>query len=130
MQFLYSDSVDGLVEHIILIDSGSYFGGNCSCLITSPLQVCRLHQTGGQKIAAIPNSYEVLSFEPEALAYDVAEAIDTADLHVPEISRRLLERWGTDISWDDLKKALKKNKIEFQLAIQILSICGVRQVQL
>ena len=51
-------------------------------------------------------------------------------LNMLEISVHLSEEFGLSVAPYDLKRVFWNNKIDFQLAPQILSVCGVHQLQL
>lgn len=68
--------------------------------------------------------------DPKQLVFTLSWAVKNSGLKLADITKQLDERYGVQITVSGLSHVLNRGTIRLQRALQILAICGVRDIQI
>jgi len=67
---------------------------------------------------------------PEELAFALSKAVKQSGLSLADICQGLREDYGVELTVSGLSHVINRGTIRLQRALQILAICGVREVEI
>ena len=75
----------------------------------------------------------MLQFNPndsEEIAFTLHKAVKKSGLTLAQIAERLEQEYGESLSISALSHSIWRGTIRFQRALQILAVCGVKEVEI
>ena len=68
--------------------------------------------------------------DSKQISHAVHRVVPDSNFTPEEISQRLFKDYGVTLSPSDISKAVWRGSVQLQRALQILTVCGVREIEL
>ena len=68
--------------------------------------------------------------DPEEIAFTLNKAVEKSGLTLAQIAERLEQDYGMKLTISAISHATWRGGIRFQRALQILAVCGVREIEI
>jgi len=68
--------------------------------------------------------------DSKQISHAVHRAVRDSNLTLEEISQRLAKDYGVTLSPSGISKAVWRGSVRLQRALQILAVCGVREIEI